>query len=404
MPDTPTLADVQAAALRIAEGVRRTPLQLFEYASEATGNRVFVKLENHQRTGSFKERGALNKLLQLSKDARAAGVICASAGNHAQGVAIGARRLSLAATIVMPLGTPLIKVSACRTLGAEVILHGSDYDEAYAEARRLQAERSLSFVHPYDDIDIIAGQGTVGLEILEQLPETDCIVVPVGGGGLISGIATAVKAIKPSVQIYGVEAAVMPAMDRSLSSGKRVTVEAARSLADGLATRQVGELTFEIVRALVDGIATVEEAEIASAILMLMEREKTVVEGGGAVGLAALTHRRLAIKNKNVVLVLSGGNIDVNVISRIIDRGLVKDGRLVRLRVRLPDEPGALATLTSLIAAGRANIVEIQHQRAFGAGQVNETDVQVTLETRGASHIADLVAALTDAGYDPTQA
>lgn len=394
-----TIKDIRAARERVADHVHHTPLEVFEYASEATGNSVWVKLENMQRTGSFKERGALNKLLSLSKKQAGAGVVAASAGNHAQGVAWHAQRLGIAATIVMPVGTPLVKVSACKEYGADVILHGANYDAAYAEALRLRDERSLTLIHPFDDPLIIAGQGTVALEILEKIPDLDAIVVPVGGGGLISGIAVAVKAIAPKVRVYGVEPAHTASMEAALSAGHVVEIVGERTLADGLSARRVGEIPFELVRQFVDGIATVEESEIATAILHFMERGKTVVEGAGAVGLAALDNRRLALSGKRVVLLVSGGNIDVNILSRIIERGLVKVGRMVRLNVHISDEPGALARLTALVAEARANVVEIHHIRAFGSGDVGDTDVELTLETRGFDHIESLLAELQSQGY-----
>ncbi len=302
-------------------------------------------------------------------------------------------------TVVMPVGSPLVKATACRSFGAEVVLFGTNYDEACGEARRLATERGLTWVHAFDDPVVIAGQGTVGLEILEQLPETEAIVVPVGGGGLIGGIALAVKSLNPKVRVYGVETERVASMEAALAAGKIVDVPGGRTLADGIAVRRAGEHTFPLVRDWVDGIATVDEEEIASAILTLMEREKTVAEGAGATPLAALANRKLALSGRRVVLVVSGGNIDVNILSRIIERGLVKDGRLMRMMVRIPDVPGALAKLTTQVAETRANIVEIHHQRAFSTAELGETDVELTLETRGPDHIEELRALLTGAGY-----
>jgi len=395
----PTVDDILAARERIQANVHRTPLEYTEALSQLTGNKVWLKLENLQRTGSFKDRGSLNKLLLLTDAEKAAGVICASAGNHGQGVASGAQRLGIHATIVMPVGAPLMKAAACRSFGAEVVLAGTNFDEACTEARRIAAERGLTWVHAFDDPAVIAGQGTVGLEILEQLPDVDAIVVPVGGGGLIGGIALAVKSVNPRVRVYGVEAERVASMEAALSAGKIVEVRGGRTLADGIAVRRAGEHTFPLVREWVDGIATVDEEEIASAILTLMEREKTVAEGAGATPLAALANRKLALSGRRVVLVISGGNIDVNILSRIIERGLVKDGRLVRLMVRIVDVPGALARLTTEVAETRANIVEIHHQRAFSTAELGETDVELTLETRGPEHIRELLDRLAAAGY-----
>ena len=391
--------DILAARDRLTGHVHRSPLEFTETLSALSGNRVWLKLENLQRTGSFKDRGSLNKLLTLTAAERAAGVICASAGNHGQGVASAAQRLGIAATVVMPVGTPLVKTSACRSFGAEVVLFGTNFDEACGEARRLAAERRLTWVHAFDDPVVIAGQGTVGLEILEQLPEVEAIVVPVGGGGLIGGLALAVKSLSPKVRVYGVETERVASMEAALAAGKIVEVPGGRTLADGIAVRRAGEHTFPLVRDWVDGIATVDEEEIASAILTLMEREKTVAEGAGATPLAALVNRKLALSGRRVALVISGGNIDVNILSRIIERGLVKDGRLMRMIVRIPDVPGALARLATQVAETRANVVEIHHQRAFSTAELGETDVELTLETRGPEHIEELRALLATAGY-----
>ncbi len=398
-----SLDDIKAARERIAPAIGRTPLAASETLSKLCGNRIFCKLENLNLTGSFKERGALNKLLQLSEKERNAGVIAASAGNHAQGVSYHAQRLGIAATIVMPARTPLIKVSAVKSHGAEVILHGTNYDEAFTEACKVRDERKLTFIHPFDDPAIIAGQGTVGLEILEQLPDVDTIVVPIGGGGLISGVAIAVKTQRPDVTIFGVQAKRIAAMEASCQKGEIVTIPAARTLADGISVRTPGKLTFPIVHELVDGIVTVDEEEIASAILQLIEKEKTVVEGAGATPLAAIANRRLPVSGKKVALVLSGGNIDVNVLSRIIERGLVKDGRMVRLTVRIQDVPGMLATLTRELGELSANVLEIYHNRAFSKADIAETDVELTLETKGVEHIEQIVARLRKKGYTVIQ-
>jgi len=358
-----------------------------------------VKLENLQMTGSFKERGAANFLLQLSAAERRRGVVTASAGNHGLAVAFHSARLGIPATIVMPEYAPLIKVTSARRYGADVVLEGANFDEAYARARALEQERGPVFVHPFDDERVIAGQGTLGLELLDQEPGLDAVLVAIGGGGLAAGVALALKALRPDVRVIGVQSAALPAMQRALEDGVRVTVPPAPTIADGIAVRRVGELTFELVRKHVDEVVTVTEEELANAILILLEVEKTVVEGAGAVGLAALVNRPLGLDGARVALVLSGGNIDVTVLSRIIERGLVKGGRLVRLRVSLRDRPGELARLAALIAEERANILHIEHDRAFSDAPVGEAEVELTLETWGRDQIDRVLARLAADGY-----
>lgn len=392
-------ADIHAARGRLAGTIYETPCPYSETLSALTGARVFVKLENLQMTGSFKERGAANLLLQLSPDERRRGVVAASAGNHGLAVAFHAARLGVSAVIVMPEWAPLAKVTAARRRGAEVVLHGDNFDEAYARAREIEAARDLVFVHPFDDPRVIAGQGTIGLELLEQVPRLDAVLVPVGGGGLLGGVALAVKTERPAVQVIGVQAQEVPGMASALAAGTRVTVPAATTIADGIAVRRVGEHTFDLARRHADRVVTVAEEEIANAILLLLEIEKTVVEGAGAVPLAALANRRVALEGRTVALVISGGNIDVNVIARIIERGLVKDGRLVRLRVRLRDRPGALARLTALVAEARANVLRIEHDRAFSRAPVGDTEVELTLETSGPPQIEAIKRHLAEAGY-----
>jgi threonine dehydratase len=338
--------------------------------------------------------------LLLSEAERAAGVITASAGNHAQGVAYHAGRRGIAATIVMPVSTPLIKVTSTRNHGAEVVLHGASYDEAYAEAQRLALESGFTFVHAFDDHDIMAGQGTVGLELLEQNPYLEVVIVPVGGGGLIAGVAVAMKETNPRIRIIGVEAERLASMRAARSRGATVELPMAPTLADGIAVRRVGELTLPVCQRYVDDLVTVDEEELANAVLLLVEREKTVAEGAGAAALAALLSGRAGVADKKVALVVGGGNIDVNMLARIIERGLVKDGRLIRLRVRLRDHPGALHRLTGLISAARANIIEVLHNRAFFSVDLGETAIDLTLETRGAEHIQELTTAITNAGYE----
>ena len=398
--DTVDFPAVEAARRRLRDAIVQTPCAYSQTLSELTGARCFVKLENLQMTGSFKERGAANLLLQLVPNERRRGVIAASAGNHGLAVAFHAARLGIPATIVMPEYAPLIKVTNARRYGAEVVLHGSNFEEAYERARALEAERGLVFVHPFDDPRVVAGQGTLGLEVLEQLPEVEAVIVPVGGGGLIGGVALAVKSARPDVQVIGVQSAALPAMSRSLEVGERVRVDAAPTIADGIAVRQVGALTYELAHAWVDRVVTVDEEELSNAVLLLLEIEKTVVEGAGAAPLAALLNRPLGLERRSVALVLSGGNIDVTMLSRIIERGLVKDGRLVRLGVLLRDVPGALARLTALVAEEHANILQIIHDRAFSRhAAIGQTEVELTLETSGPKQISAVKRRLEAAGY-----
>src|ERR1700704_2895072 len=365
----------------------------------ASGNSIFLKLDNQQRTGAFKERGALNKLLTLSPEERAHGVIAASAGNHAQGVAYHAGRHKIHARIVMPLPTPLTKVSSTRAYGAEVVLHGTNYDEAYEKAVEQSKNDCLTLIHAFDDDAVIAGQGTLGLEILQQHPDIEVIVSPIGGGGLIGGIACAVKENNPAVQVFGVQPSRIPSMKAAVAEGKPVTLKSAKTIADGIAVRRAGDRTFPLVKKYVDDIVTVEEEEIANAILLLLEREKTLAEGAGAAAIAAVLNRKLPLQGKRIAVLVCGGNIDVTLLSRIIERGLVKDGRLVRLRVHLPDYPGALNRLTSILAEHRANIVETDYDRAYHGVGLGETAIEITMETRGPDHIAEIISALGAAGY-----
>jgi threonine dehydratase len=394
------IAAIEAARARLAGAVNETPCTFSQRLSELTGTRCFLKLENLQMTGSFKERGAANLLLQLDASERARGVITASAGNHGLAVAFHAGRLGIAATIVMPEWAPLIKVTSARRYKADVILHGANFDEAFAHALAIAAERGMVFVHPFDDPRVIAGQGTLGLELLEQRPDVDAVLVPVGGGGLIAGVALAIKARRSDVRIIGVQSEAIAAMRAALKVGHPVTVPPAATIADGIAVGRVGQHTFAVAAARVDEVVTVSEAELANAILLFLEIEKTVAEGAGAAPLAALVNRTLGLVGANVALVLSGGNIDVTMLSRIIERGLVKDGRLVRLGVLLRDRPGELARLTALIAEARANVVHIEHDRAFArwAG-IGETEVELTLETSGREQIAELLSRLGAGGY-----
>jgi threonine dehydratase len=393
------LADIQTALGRLRDSIYLSPYTHSEGFSKATGNEVFLKLDNHQKTGAFKERGALNKLLTLSEKERSHGVITASAGNHAQGLAYHAGRHGIHALICMPLTTPLIKVSAAKGYGAEVVLSGANYDEAYEEAVRRSQHEKRTFVHAFDDEAVIAGQGTLGLEILQQHPDVEAIVVPIGGGGLIGGIACAVKETKPGVQVFGVQPARLPSMQVAIAEGKPVTLSPAATIADGIAVRRAGDRTLPMVQRYVDQIVTVDEEEIANAILLLLEREKTLAEGAGAAAMAAVVNHKLPLSGKKIAVLVCGGNIDVTLLSRIIERGLVKDGRLVRLRVHLPDYPGALHRLTGILAQHRANIVETSYDRAYYGVNLGETAIDITMETRGPDHIAELLSALGAGGY-----
>ncbi|MBZ5642632.1 MAG: threonine ammonia-lyase [Acidobacteriia bacterium] len=394
-----TLRSIQDAMERIRGSIVLTPFVHSEKFSQQTGNAVFLKLENLQMTGAFKERGALNKILLLTEDERRRGVIAASAGNHAQAVAYHATKRGIKAQICMPLTTPLVKVSATRGYGAEVILVGANYDEACEEALRRSKEHGLTFIHPFDDEAVIAGQGTLGLEMLSQHGDLDALVIPVGGGGLISGIACAVKETNPKIRIIGVQSSKLPSMKVALEQNKLVTLPANKTIADGIAVRVAGTLTFPLVRKYVDEIVTVDEEEIASAILQLLEKEKMLAEGAGAAATAAVLNKKTPNHGKKLGVLVSAGNIDVSLLSLIIERGLVKDGRLVRLRIHLPDHPGALQRLAGVIADQKANIVETKYDRAYYGVVLGDTVIDITMETRGPEHVADLTSALEAAGY-----
>jgi len=394
-----TLSSIKAARARILESIYISPCQLSSDLSDITGLALHLKLENLQRTGSFKERGALNKLLTLSQAERDRGVITASAGNHAQGVAFHASAQGIRAQIVMPLATPQIKVAATRGFGAEVILHGTNYDEACEEALRRCAEEGRTFVHPFDDAEVINGQGSIGLELLEQVPDLEAVVVPVGGGGLISGVGCALKESNPRIRVIAVEPEKLPSMLRAREAGAPVTINAEATIADGIAVRRAGELTLPLVSRYVDEIVTVDDEEIASSILMLLEHEKTLAEGAGAAALAAVLQSKTNLRPRRTVVLVSGGNIDVTLLAKIIERGLVKDGRLLRIRVNLQDRPGALLSLTEVLARERANIVETIHNRSYYGVSLGETVIDVTLETRGATHITAISLALHEGGF-----
>lgn len=390
------LEDIRAAAARIAGAVERTPCLASRTLSRLTGAEVWLKFENLQFTASFKERGALNRLLALSEAERRRGVIAMSAGNHAQGVAYHAARLGIRAVIVMPRGTPNAKVANTRIHGAEVVLEGNTLAEAAERAREIQAREGLVFIHPYEDPAIIAGQGTVALEILEQAPRLDALVVPVGGGGLLAGMALAAKTLCPQIAVYGVEPRNWCAMAQRLR-GEPVNV-GGDTIADGLAVRDVGELPLAMAQALVDGMLLVEEETIERAIVALVEIEKTVAEGAGAAALAALLEHPAPFAGRRVGVPVCGGNIDSRVLAGVLMRGLVRDGRLVRLRLALPDVAGSLARVAATIGEAGGNIVEVQHQRLFGAASVRTPEVEFVVETRDREHAHELVAALGRSG------
>jgi threonine dehydratase len=396
-----TLEDVLAARERIRGNISETPCPLADAFSELCGAQVYFKLENLQRTGSFKERGAANKLALLTADERRRGVVAASAGNHAQGVASNASRLGIRATIVMPELTPLVKVVATKRYGAKVVLHGASYDDALAEAKRLTEEQGLVFIHAFDDDAIIAGQGTCALEILEQVPDVDVVIASIGGGGLLGGMAVALKALKPSVRVVGVESAALPKMQAARNAGRPVTIEPATTIADGIAVKRAGERTLPLFVKYVDQIIAVDDEEVANAILLLIEREKTVAEGAGAAPAAALLQKKVPrlTPDTKVVCAISGGNIDVNLIARIIERGLVKEGRRVMLVLRVPDRPGTLAAVLTTVAAEKGNVLEVHHNRAFMAGPIGDTEIELTLETKGPLHVEQLKKALEARGY-----
>ena len=394
-----TCLEIKQARERIREQIYLSPLSCSETISRMTGNRVFFKLENLQMTGSFKERGALNRLLSLTPEEAQRGVIAASAGNHGMAVAFHSQRLNIAATIVMPVYAPLIKVSRVRSYGAQTALTGADYDEAFAEAERLSQEQRLTFLHAFNDAAIIAGQGTVGLELYEQNKDLETVIVPVGGGGLIAGVALVLKALNPHIRIIGVQAATLPSMKAALEKDQPVEVPPATTIADGIAVRKVGETALALVKQHVDEIVTVEEDEIANAVLLLLEIEKTVAEGAAAAPLAALINNKINVRGKNVALIVSGGNIDVNLISRIIEKGLIRDGRLNRISAVISDRPGNLARLTQRIAELGANILQIGQSRGFGSMGIGETEVDLILETSGPDHIKRIQDKLNKDGF-----
>ncbi|MCH9018745.1 MAG: threonine ammonia-lyase [Proteobacteria bacterium] len=394
---TVTLDDIKAAAAAIEGEVVKTPTTHSRTLSEITGAEVVLKFENLQFTGSFKDRGALVKLKSLTPGEMAAGVIAMSAGNHAQAVAYHAQRLGIAATIVMPEGMPQVKAQNTLRFGARVVFEGETVDEAAIRARAMAEEEKLVFVHPYDDEKIIAGQGTAAVEMLEAYPEMDVLIVPIGGGGLIAGNAIAAKGLKPEIEVFGVEAALYPSMYQAINDLPSKT--GGRTIAEGIAVKTVGALTRPIVESLVDEVMVVSEEDLEYGVQLLLEVEKTVAEGAGAAALAALLGHRDRFAGRRVGLIVSGGNIDMRLLSSVILRGLVRDGRIVRMRIEIADTPGTLARITKVIGDADANIIEVYHQRAFSGQPAKNADLDVVIETRDAEHVRDIMAKLTAGGF-----
>ena len=394
-----SITEIRNAYDRIRDGIVVTPCVPALAFSSTVPGRLHLKLESLQRTGSFKDRGALNRILDLTPEQRKRGVVTASAGNHAQAVGYHCGRLGIPAAVVMPEATPLIKISNTLRYGARVTMHGATISDAMVEARRIEAEEGLTMVHAFDDDLVMAGQGTIGLELFEQLPDVTCVVVPIGGGGLISGIATALKALRPNVRIIGVEADAAASARASRDAGHVIHIETTETIADGIAVKRIGDRTFPILEELVDDIVTVTESQTAAAVHLLLERQKIVAEGAGAVALAAMLNGAVPTTADDITaLIVSGGNIDVNMVERIIGRGLVKEGRIAHLMVKMRDRPGSLARLTRMVAEAGANVLEIAHRRAFADISVGEVEIVVHLETRGSDHIAEIIGLMEAEG------
>jgi len=396
---TVTLELIREAQQAISGHVRPTPLYFSYNLTTQTGVPVYLKAENLQRAGSFKVRGAFFKLSSLTPAEKARGVIAASAGNHAQGVAMAAQALGITSTICMPEGAPITKVTATESYGARVVLHGPTYDDAYQKAVELQQANGSTFIHGFDDPWTIAGQGTIGLEIIDDLPDVATVFVPVGGGGLIAGIALTLKALRPGVRVIGVQASGAPALYLSQRKGELISTDSVRTIADGIAIKRPGKMNWELIQKYVDEIVLVDEEEIAQSILVLLERAKLMVEGAGAVGLAALLGAKAANVQGPVCVVLSGGNIDANVLSRIIERGLVKAGRYVRLSTYVPDRPGGLQRLLALVAESGANVINVHHERWLNKVTIGEVEIDLSLETRDGRHVEQILALLSGEGY-----
>ena len=392
-----TIDKIYHAAFVLSEVARKTDLIYSEALSKE--NQVYLKTENLQVTGSFKLRGAYYKISQLSEEQKKAGIIACSAGNHAQGVALASTHQGVRSVVYMPDSAPISKVEATKRLGAEVVLTKGAYDDAYAAAVKAQEETGATLIHPFDDEEVIAGQGTIGLEILEQMRDVDAVVVPIGGGGLISGIAYAVKKLNPNVKVYGVQAANAASMADSVHQGSQITLDTVKTFADGIAVKHPGDTTFQMVQKYVDEIVTVSEDEIATAILTMLERQKLIAEGAGAVSVAAVMFNKLPIKGKKVVCVVSGGNIDVNILSRVITRGLVTSGRNANLVIALEDKPGQLVGVSEIISHCGANVVSVSHERSDPNMAISSCFLRVGMETRDFAQIESVRKALTEAGF-----
>lgn len=392
-----TLDKIYHAAYVLKSVVRKT--DLIHAPNMCAGTSLYLKTENLQLTGSFKLRGAYYKISQLSEEQRAAGIIACSAGNHAQGVALAASRMGIRSIVCMADGAPISKVEATKALGAEVCLVKGVYDDAYQRACELQQETGMTFIHPFNDEEVIAGQGTIGLEVLDQLSDLDAIIVPIGGGGLISGVAYAIKTLNPNVKVYGVQAENAPSMYESIHNGAAVTLDTVKTFADGIAVKHPGEMTFELTKKYVDDIVTVSEDEIAAAILALIEKQKLIAEGAGAVSVAAAMFNKLPIQGKKVVCLISGGNIDVNILSRVITRGLVTAGRNAMLQIALDDKPGQLQGVSEIVSRCGANVVSVHHERSDANMAITSCFLKLGLETRDYDQIAEIKQALTEDGF-----
>lgn len=392
--------EVFAARERVSEAVRHTPLERSTTFSERTGAEIHLKLELFQRTGAFKIRGATNRIASLSESDRNAGVVTASAGNHAQGVAVAATQAGVDSTIVMPEHAPISKIKATEGYGGTVVLHGTDYNEAQAHAHEIEREEDRTYLHAFDDWNVMAGQGTIGLEIMDDCPDVDTVVVPIGGGGLIGGVATAVKAIDPAVRVIGVQADGASSVVESLEAGEIVELDTVDTIADGIATRRVGDKPFQVIQERVDEVVTVSDSEIAMAITLLLERSKVLAEGAGATPLAAVLTRAFEFEpEETIVPLLSGGNIDPNVLTTVLMRGLVQSGRYVKLKTVLKDRPGALMDLSRILTENRTNVYAIQHDRTARDIGMSSAEVELDLETRGHEHVEELIASLEAHGY-----